>query len=120
MHRTGRRRHSGLYWLKSGARGPKLLLADVGVRANPSQHWIRINNHSGSSITQLLAVRGSGVVQVVGVGLNGLRPQRQDVGASFKTEVRPDHLGLTAAVMGAQARRVPLPKHGWVHDPAKP
>jgi len=92
----------------------------IGVRANPSQHWSRIDSHSSSSITQLLAVQGSGVAQVVGAGLDGLRPQRQGARASFKTEVRPDHLGLTAAVMGAQARRVPLPKHGWVHDPAKP
>ena len=59
---------------------------------------------------------GAGGAQVVGVGLDGLRLQSQDAGTSFKTEVRPDHLGLTAAVVNAQGRLVLLSKQGLVKN----
>lgn len=100
--------------LAAGLRGSLYRSTDEG------RHWGRIDSHSGSSITQLLAVPGNGGAQVVGVGLDGLRLQSQDGGASFQAEVRPDHLGLTAAVVNAQGRLVLLSRQGLVKDAAKP
>ena len=96
--------------LAAGLRGSLYRSTDEG------KSWGRIDSHSGSSITQLL-VQGT---QVAGVGLDGLRLQSQDGGASFKAEVRPDHLGLTAAVVNAQGRVVLLSRQGLVKDAAKP
>lgn len=100
--------------LAAGLRGSLYRSTDEG------RHWGRIDSHSGSSITQLLAVPGNGVAQVVGVGLDGLRLQSQDGGASFQAEVRADHLGLTAAVVNAQGRLVLLSRQGLVKEAAKP
>jgi hypothetical protein len=91
--------------LAAGLRGSLYRSTDEGKR------WSRIDSHSESSITQLLVRRAMGWPVW---GRDGLRLQSQDGGASFKTEVRPDHLGLTAAVVNAQGQLVLLSKQGQV------
>ena len=113
--------YKGSLWTGVALPGGELLAA--GLRgslyrsADDGRSWARIDSHSESSITGLVALGGSAVAAV---GLDGLSLHSQDAGQSFTTEVRADHLSLTAALPNAQGRLALFSTQGLVADKAQP
>lgn len=112
--------YKGSFWTGSAAPDGTLLVA--GLRGSlyrsvdDGLSWQRIDTHSQSSVT---AVGVSGT-EVFAVGLDGLTLRSSDTGASFKAEIRADHLPLTAMVLNSAKQPILYSKQGVVASDTAP
>jgi len=106
--------YAGSLWTGAATRDGTLVVA--GLRGsmfrstNAGKTWQRVDSHSKSSITALVAAGP----KVFGVGLDGLLLQSEDGGATLSAEVRADRLPLTAIALDSREQPVLYSRQGVV------
>jgi len=104
--------YKGSFWI--GLATPDGTLIVAGLRGSlyrsgdEGRTWSRVETHSQSSITGFALV-GS---QIVGVGLEGLTLRSDDRGLTFKADVCPERLDLTAVGGGEGKQRLVYSRRG--------
>jgi photosystem II stability/assembly factor-like uncharacterized protein len=104
--------YKGSFWTGLATSDGTLIVA--GLRGSlyrsgdGGRTWSRVETHSQSSITGLAMV-GS---QIVGVGVEGLTLRSDDGGLSFKADVCPERVDLTAIASGSGEQPIVYSRRG--------